>query len=92
MKAEALKVEGMALEARNVVKLAAEGDHSASDWLTRDERGFWERQAQEMIDSTAEKRAALGLSDALALKEMADVLRLRVLRALIADAKGRARR
>ena len=79
------------MNARDVVKKAAEGEHSASDILRLDERGFWERQAQGLIDRTAEKRAALGVGDGAALEELADVLRLQVLRALIADAKKRAR-
>lgn len=73
------------MNARDVVKRAAEGDHSAFEWLSRDERGHWEKDALE----TAARCAELGMSEEQALDELGMRLRLRALRALIVEAKGK---
>lgn len=77
------------LTARQVVRAAAERSESAREWLTRDEWGSWEKQAQEMIDATAERRSSLGMEDAVALEELADRLAFRAVSALLEDAKKR---
>jgi hypothetical protein len=75
------------MNARDIVRKAADAESSASEWLRRDERGSWERCAQAMIDETAARRAELRMSDEAAAAEMADRLVLLALRAMIADGK-----
>lgn len=81
------------LTARAIVARAAVGengkDHSASEWLRRDELGRWEALAQTMLDKTAEARASLGISDEDMLEQSAVRLALLALQAMLAEAKAR---
>lgn len=75
---------------RELVVKAAEGNHSASDWFSKDERGSWEKLAGELLEETAEKRAAFvraGVRPEVLFEELANRLKLLGLRALMAEAK-----
>lgn len=78
------------MNARAVVKLAAgriESSAEVRSWLENDERGSWERDAQAMIEQTAERRKELGIADEQAASEIADRLALRALSAALTLAK-----
>lgn len=85
------------MDARAIVKLAAsriQSSDEARSWLERDELGSWERDARAFIESSAAKRAELGISDEQAASDIADALCLRALQSLIKWEKthGRASR
>lgn len=74
------------MNAREVVKLAASRVTSSVEvksWLERDELGSWERDAQDMIDRSRERREELGISEEAAASEIADRLVVRGLQAVL---------
>lgn len=82
------------LEPRCVVLLASvrAQNPEAKDWLRKDERGFWERQARGYIGRTREKRIAEKIPDGVAASEIADRLLLDALQALLARARSESTR
>lgn len=50
---------------RKIVKLAAERTETdlIKDWLTRDERGTWEKMAQDLLEKTADAAKSLGMTE-----------------------------
>ncbi len=79
--------------ARKIVRLAASRvkDSSTRDWLLADERGTWEKRAQEYLDKTAAKAVELGMSAARVDDEIATVLSLSALTVQLEHRKKRAR-
>lgn len=77
------------IRARRIVKLAASRTVCAREWLTRDERGTWEKAAIELWEKTAPARAEMKLSDERSESEIADHLALLALEAMLRDAKKR---
>lgn len=72
---------------RRIVGLAAAQKSSARQWLRLDEFGTWELRAASYWAMTAKKRASLGMSDAEAEGQIASMLVLDALNALIERAK-----
>lgn len=64
--------------ARRVVALAAKGAKFAStkDWLFKDEKGTWEREAARCIQNIAERATHLGMTEEQADAEIAKYLQV----------------
>jgi hypothetical protein len=79
---------------RRIVKMAAEQMQSSEgkDWLLRDERGTWEKEAARLIDQVKEKAEQHGLSDSEVDEQIATYLSIMVLQTLINDAKKGSRK
>lgn len=75
--------------AREIVKLAAKGRHSASQWLKLDERGTWEQMARTYLEDFGDKMRARGASEKDVDEGIALMLRLAAIEALLRDAKRR---
>lgn len=81
--------------ARDVVKLAAGRVTSSAEvksWLENDELGSWERDAEDMIVRSRERREELGISDEAAASERASRIVVRALRAVLEREKSKRRR
>ncbi len=77
---------------RDMVVLAAIGDTSASEWLMTDSRGAFEKDAAKLWESTAEVRKDPKVKAADVALEVANVLALTALKAMIAYEKSKGRK
>ena len=64
--------------ARRIVQLASERAENVhnQEWFRRDEKGFWERRAAELLDQSAERAKGLGLSESQVDEQCAVFLNL----------------
>lgn len=72
---------------RRIIQLAAENAPSAREWLIRDEQGTWEREVVRLLDVVARKPNAAEFSEKQVDKEVAVVVGLLALEALVQHAK-----
>lgn len=79
--------------ARKIVRLAASHvkDPSTRAWLLADERGMFEKLANEYLDKTAERAKELDMSASQIDDEIATVLGLNALTAQLEHQKKRRR-
>lgn len=68
--------------ARQIVCMAAARKTSASAWLRADEHGVHEKHAEQLIRETADKAAALGLSESDVDKQIALIIALNAVDAM----------
>ncbi len=75
---------------RAIVKLAAKDikSYATKRWLLDDERGVFEKDAATLLEITAERAAALGLSPQQVDENIALCLATRALTAMLAHATG----
>ncbi len=73
--------------ARKIVLLAAKSSPSARSWLKADEHGVFEKQVNELLESTKAAAEKLMLSEGAVDDQIATVIALRALNALIAEKK-----
>ena len=75
--------------ARRIVKLAADQDpdSAAYEWLLRDELNTWNKHAIKLLEETAPKAAALGLTETMVDQEIATMLRLLAVEAMLRQAR-----
>lgn len=77
---------------RRIIQLAAKNAPSAREWLTRDEQGTWEREVVRLLNVVAEKPNAAEFSEKQVDKEVAVVVGLLALEALVQHARKKTRR
>ena len=83
---------------RKIVRLAADQvkNPSTKAWFLADEKGFWEKQARDLLEKSADKARSLGLSEDQVNEETANYLGYLALTAALEHAKknlkGRKRR
>lgn len=79
----------MESRARTIVKLAAARTETPflQSWLEQDSTGCWEHDAAELLISSADKAAELKLTEDQVDNEIAAVLVLRGLKALLVEAQ-----
>lgn len=77
---------------RRIIQLAAKNAPSAKEWLIRDEQGTWEREVVRLLGVVAEKPNAAEFSEKQVDKEVAVVVGLLALEALIQHARKKTRR
>lgn len=74
---------------RRIIKLAAKEAPSARSWLINDEFGGWERRVGEYLDRAAENPAAKTMTEEAIDEEIATMIALLALEALLRDATKR---
>lgn len=72
---------------RGILKLAAQEAKSARHWLINDEFGTWERTVREYLDRAAEHPRIAELTAAQVDAEIAGVVGLLALEAMLRDAQ-----
>lgn len=72
---------------RGIIKIAAHGAPSAKNWLLRDEFGTWEKTVREYLDRAAEHPRVAELTAEEIDAEVASVVALLALEALLRDAQ-----
>lgn len=83
MRSEFLAGSSGAERARQIVRLAAKHGGSVKEWLRRDEFGGWEKSARELLVSTAARAAELGLTADQVDSEIAGILKMLALKAMV---------
>lgn len=80
--------------ARKIVRLAAAQvkNPSTKSWLLADERGTWEKAANDYLTKTADKARELGMSEDQVNEEIAVILGYQALQAALEHAKKPRRR
>ena len=78
---------------RSIVRLAADMTKTTylRHWFLADERGVWEKNAADYLTRTAERAAALGMTEAAVNDAIAVELCVLGLSALIEDRKKRGK-
>jgi hypothetical protein len=80
--------------ARKIVRLAADQvkNPSSKAWFLADEHGFWEKQARDLLEKSADKARDLGLSEDQVNAETANYLGYLALTAALENAKKKSRK
>ena len=81
------------MRARRIVEQASKiaRNNYSREWLRRDEFGTWEKNAEKLLEESAERAAQLGMTEEAVDKEIANVLALTSVRAQI-SAKNKSKK